>query len=43
MGDAFAFGVLLYYMTTHHFPWKGKDKYELIVQYDQKKANQHPI
>lgn len=32
-GDAFAYGVFLYYLATHHFPWKGKDKQELIQQY----------
>jgi serine/threonine protein kinase len=32
-GDAFAFGIFLYYLATRHFPWKGKDKHDLMEQY----------
>jgi len=32
-GDAFAFGVFLYYIATKHFPWRGKNKEELIRHY----------
>lgn len=33
LGDAFAFGVLIYYLSTLRYPWKGKDKYDLIRNY----------
>jgi serine/threonine protein kinase len=26
-GDAFAFGIFLFYIATLRFPWRGKDKY----------------
>lgn len=42
-GDAFAFGILLYYLVTHHFPWRGKDKHELIEQYERRGASQRHL
>lgn len=42
-GDAFAFGIFIYYIATLHFPWKGKDKYELIDQYERRAANQRHL
>ena len=42
-GDAFAFGVLIYYLSTKHYPWKGKDKFDLIKHYEKNLANQKYI
>lgn len=42
-GDAFAFGVFLYYIATRHFPWRGKNKEELIRHYFEKSASQKKI
>jgi serine/threonine protein kinase len=42
-GDAFAFGVFLYYLATRRFPWKGKDKHELIEHYEKRRASQRPL
>jgi serine/threonine protein kinase len=31
--DSFALGVLIYYLASRRFPWRGKDKTELISNY----------
>jgi serine/threonine protein kinase len=41
--DSFALGVLLYYLTSRRFPWKGKSKEELVCNYELKKCNRHGI
>lgn len=42
-GDSFAFGVFLYYIFTRRFPWKGKDKHELMLQYEKRAASQRHL
>ena len=42
-GDSFAFGVFLYYLATRRFPWKGRDKHELMLQYEKRAASQRPL
>lgn len=41
--DSFALGVLLYYISSKKFPWKGKSKAELIENYEHKKYNKGRI
>lgn len=42
-GDSFAFGVFLYYVATRRFPWKGRDKHELMLQYEKRAASQRQL
>lgn len=41
--DSFALGVLLYYITSKKFPWRGKTKTELVQNYKHKKYNKGNI
>jgi len=36
-------GVFIYYMVARHFPWKGKDKTELIHHLSKKSINKKYI
>jgi serine/threonine protein kinase len=41
--DSFALGVMLYYLASKKFPWRGKTKAELINNYKKKKYSKGPI